>query len=49
MPEPLGVQLSEDLRRLRRRLTEYLEAESEAGRSVTMLRGGNGGLHPTIR
>ena len=44
----LGMTVSEDLRRLRRRLIEYLEEEAVAGRSVMMQRGQGGGLHPTV-
>ena len=45
----LGMTVSEDLRRLRRRLIEYLEEEAVAGRSVMMQRGQGGGLHAVRR
>ena len=43
---PLSSALSEALRQIRRRLSEYLRLQAASGRTVAMVRTSSGGLYP---
>ena len=43
-----GPELSNQLRYLRRRLKAYLDEQAGAGKTVALVRGSSGGLHPTM-